>query len=281
MEPNSVYYPTEENEYFPVVGYQQSFRFRKDIQVLEPGANPVIVASKINQCLKADRSLYVTRPWALPPGWAFQGVGPLLKIVSLPQTEAAEKISAAIQPQVLWGKMALVKAQITPSQVQPGGRIEITYQWSRLGPSPPDDTDSVIALFADEQGNYWMKNGVFWLHDVHDRPLGDFSRMKPGYGYKEKRILFIPSDFPPGNYHLVVGLQKKAPPKQEGQEAYGKEFYERGGAQNLDKFLGRGEDKAVVQFTAALTGPLENGLWPVTKSTDKLMDPAFRAGRGP
>jgi hypothetical protein len=99
--------------------------------------------------------------------------------------------------------------------------------------------------------------------------------MKPGFGYWEKRILFIPSDFPPGNYHLVVGLQKPVPAIREGQEAYGKEFYERGDAQNLDKFLGRGEEKAVVQFAAALVDSPGNGLWPVTKSADKLMDSRF------
>jgi hypothetical protein len=132
-----------------------------------------------------------------------------------------------------------------------------------------------VALFADEQGNYWMRNGVFWLHDIHEAPFGRNSLMKLGFGYEEKRILFIPSDFPPGNYRLVVGLQKPVPPIQEGREAYEKEFYERGAAQNLDKFLGRGEEKAVVQFAAAMAGPLENGLWLVTKSADKLVDPHF------
>ena len=274
MDPNSVYYPTEENEYFPVVGYQQSFNFRKDVQVLEPGASPAIVGSKIKECLEQNHTLYVTRQWALPLDWAFRGAGPLLKVVSQSHNGMAEKIPPPVMAKVLWGKIVLVNARVSPDRVQPGGRIEITYQWSRLGPSPPDDTDSVVALFADDQGNYWMRNGVFWLHDIHEGPLGR-SLMKPGFGYEEKRILFIPSDFPPGNYHLVVGLQKPVPSKQEGQEAYGKEFYERGGVQNLDKFLGRGEEKAVVQFAAAMADSLENGLWPVTKSAVKLMDTHF------
>ena len=120
-----------------------------------------------------------------------------------------------------------------------------------------------------------MKNGVFWLHDIHEGPLGGLSRLKSGFIYGESRILFIPSDFPPGNYRLVLGLQKPVPAKQGGVEAFGKEFYERSDAQNLDKFLGRGEDKAVVQFSAAISAPVENGMWLVTKSADKLMDSHF------
>src|SRR5580658_1545165 len=50
MKPNSLYVRSEENEYFPVVGYQQSFGFRRDIGIVEPGLDPSHVAPKIHDC---------------------------------------------------------------------------------------------------------------------------------------------------------------------------------------------------------------------------------------
>ncbi len=195
----------------------------------------------------------------------------------VPQTPPAlpPRVASQDKPVALWGKIGLLGARVDPPQVMAGGRMEVTYHWIRLGSSPCDRTDSVIALFADDEGNYRMRNGVFWLHDIHDGPQGPLSNLKPGYEYTEKRVLFIPSDFPPGNYHLVVGLQRSATPRREGQEPHGMEFYERSQFQTLDKFLGRGETGNVVQFTAALDPTLGDRLWPVTKSVPKMMDPRF------
>src|SRR5581483_9700726 len=69
MEPGALYVPSEENEYFPVAGYQQSFAFRKDVDVIEPGIDPARIAPKIKMGLSQGRPLYVTRRWALPPGY--------------------------------------------------------------------------------------------------------------------------------------------------------------------------------------------------------------------
>ncbi len=280
MEPGSLYIPNEENEYFPVAGYQQSFDFKKSVDVLEPGTNPKIVGEKIKQCLEKGNSLFVSRKWPLPEGWHFRAVGPLLKVTQETSLEEPPKIPPGLRPAAFWGKIALVKTLVLPGKVQAGGKVEVTYRWVRMGAGESDSTDSVVALFADDQGNYFMKNNVFWLHDIHEGPLGHLGLMRPGYLYEEKRILFIPSDFPPGRYHLVVGLQKPALSRMEGRETYGREFYERGGFQNLDKFMGRGENNAVVQFSAAMSDPMEMGLWRVTQSASKLMDSHFAPGAG-
>lgn len=81
MNPHALYVPAEENEYFPVVGYQQSFGFREDVGVIEPGANPSSVGAEIRDGLKQDRPLYVTRQWVLPPEWSYRDWGPLMAVV--------------------------------------------------------------------------------------------------------------------------------------------------------------------------------------------------------
>ena len=91
---------------------------------------------------------------------------------------------------------------------------------------------------------------------------------------QERRIVFIPSDFPAGDYKLVVGLQKIPSLKEEGKEAFDREFYERSAAQNLQKFQGKGENGALIQFAPAAGSP-EGGFWPVTKSESPLTDPYF------
>ncbi len=107
------------------------------------------------------------------------------------------------------------------------------------------------------------------------RTANYLSQLKPGLLLEEKRILFIPSDFPPGNYALTIGLQKKLPPLEAGKESFSREFYERNGNQNLDKFLGRGENGALVQFSTTHSDSWKDGLWPVTRSLYPIADPRF------
>ena len=209
MSPHALYVPSEENEYFPVVGYQQSFGFREDIGIVEPGMDPSWVAPEIHECLKEGRPLYVTRQWALPPRWSYSGWGPLMMVV-LNESGAALKKAGDEKPLVAWGGIELQGMDLWPSRVKPGDIVEMNYRWVRRKAGPQDSSDMVVGVFIDTKGNYWMKNGVFWLHDIHEPPTGNPSGMKPGFLYEDKRILFIPSDFPPGNYALTIGLQKKS-----------------------------------------------------------------------
>jgi hypothetical protein len=153
--------------------------------------------------------------------------------------------------------------------------VQVTYRWVRRKASVQDSSDMIVALLIDPKGSYWTKDGVFWLHDIHEFPMGSPPKMKAGVLYEDKRILMIPSDYPPGNYALAVGLQKQAPPREEGQEPFTREFYERNSFQNLDKFVGRGENDAVVQFSAETTGTWKDGLWPVSHSLYPIADPRF------
>jgi hypothetical protein len=272
MEPNALYFPAEENEYFPVAGFQQSFQFRKDVELIEPGTSDEIAHGLIQKCLGQGRPLYVTRQWALPPGWFFEAHGPLFRVTKNPVLSTA-RIPSGVKSLAGWGNLSLFQVRIAPRSVKAGGILNVDYQWARKGKGPQDDTQAVVAIFADDQGNYWMKNGLFSFHDIHDPLSGSFSHLKPGLIYNEKRIIFVPSDLPPGHYRLMVGLQKRVA-RQEGHEAFDKEFYERNAFQNLDKFQGHGANGAVVQFSSVSQNNL-NGFWPATQSGPPLINPGF------
>ena len=274
MAPDALFVPSEENEFFPVAAFQQSFGFREDVALLEPGIDPSRVAPQIRRCLDQNRPLYVTRKWALPPGWGFQALGPLLKVVRSSPAAAPRK-APSLKPLAVWGGIELQGVDIAPSVVRPGQMVELHYRWVRRKSSAQDSSDMVVGLFINPQGKYWVKHDVFWLHDIHEPPMGYFTAMKRGCLYEEKRILFVPSDFPPGDYALAVGLQKKLPPLEEGRELFNHEFYERNSYQDLDKFQGRGENGAIVQFAASDSQSWLEGLWPLTRTLYPIADPRF------
>ena len=272
MAPHALYLPYEENEYFPVAGYQQSFNFRKDIELIEPGTSQEVIGQKVEECLKQNRPIYVTHQWALPSGWAFESWGPLWKVVIAAPLKGY-KPTAVLKPQVSWGKIQLLSVQIEPAKVKAGDFVMVTYHWERTGLSLYDKTDSMLALFTDEKGSYSTREGLFWLHDIHE-PFGTvFTDLKPGLEYVEKRIVMIPSDYPAGRYQLMLALQKKIN-QQEGQETFNKEFYERSASQSLDKFQGRGESSSLVQFSTAAQSNVNN-LWPVSQSLAPVIDSRF------
>jgi len=263
MEPNALYLPYEENEYFPVAGYQESFNYRKDIELVEPGGSPAVMGAKVEKCLRQNHPLYVTHQWALAKGWVFQGVGPLWKVVPAAPLKG-KPLQAAAKPQAVWGNIRLLAVQIEPAQLKAGGFVTVTYHWTRSGRSVEDQSSSVVVLFTDDKGSYPTRDGLFWLHDIHE-PFGStFSGLKPGLEYVEKRVVMIPSDYPPGKYQLMLALQKQTL-KEEGQETFNKEFYERSAAESLDKFEGRGQNGSLVQFSTASQSNADN-LWLVNQS---------------
>jgi hypothetical protein len=274
MEPNALYFPAEENEYFPLVGYQKSFRFKENIGLLAPGGDPQTAALRIRESLAQGRPLYVTRKWALPPGWGYQEWGPLLRVAARPQAPKGRKEKLP-ERAVSWKGVELVAAIVSPVEAAAGEYVELRYSWIRTSSDQAVDSSTVLALWVDGEGRYLAKNGSAWFHDIHPVPAGFFAAMEPGLVYEEKRILFIPSDFPPGRYHLAVGLQKGAPARREGRNSFEREFDERSASQNLDKFLGRGEDGALVHFAAVTTGTPGERIWPVVKSRRPSGDPRF------
>ena len=272
MEPNALYLPYEENEYFPVAGYQESFSYRKDIELVEPGGPQSVMGAKVEECLRQNRPIYVTHQWALPAGWAFESRGPLWKVV-LATPLKGQPLRNIVKPQAVWGKIQLLSVQIEPAQVKAGDFVTIIYHWTRRGKGIEDQSSSVVALFTDDKGSYPTREGLFWLHDIHE-PFGStFANLKPGLEYVEKRIVMIPSDYPPGNYQLMLALQKQTA-KEEGQETFNKEFYERSAAESLDKFEGRGQNGSLVQFSTAAQSDADN-LWPVSQSLLPVTDARF------
>ncbi len=272
MEPKALYLPYEENEYFPVAGYQEAFGYRKDIELVEPGGPQSTMGVKVEECLRQNRPIYVTHQWALPKGWAFEGVGPLWKVVLAAPLEG-NPVKTTAKPQAVWGNIQLLSVQIEPAQVMAGNFVTMTYYWTRRGKGVEDQTSSVLALFADEKGSYSTREGLFWLHDIHE-PFGStFANLKPGLEYVEKRVVMIPSDYPPGKYQLMLALQKQTA-KEIGQETFNKEFYERSAAESLDKFQGRGQNGSLVQFSRASQGNGDN-LWPVCQSLLPVTDSRF------
>lgn len=272
MGPNALYLPYEENEYFPVAGYQESFNYRKDIELVEPGGPQSVMGSKVEECLRQNRPIYVTHQWALPKGWAFESMGPLWKVV-LATPLKGYPVKTTAKPQAGWGKIQILSVQIEPAQVMAGDFVTITYQWTRKGKSVDDQSSSVLALFTNEKGSYSTREGLFWLHDIHE-PFGStFANLKPGLEYVEKRVVMIPSDYPPGKYQLMLALQKRTA-KETGQETFNKEFYERSAAESLDKFQGRGQNGSLVQFSTASPSSMDN-LWPVSQSLLPVAGPWF------
>ncbi len=274
MGKDALYYPSEENEYFPLAGYQQSYGFHKGVELIEPGTPPSEIAPLIHYALGVGRKFFVTRQYPLPPGFSFETWGPLYRVAPgnipglsiLPLTK--EPTLAA------WNEVELRKVELIPSELAAGDILTLHYLWARRGPGGEDGTSQVMVLFLDEKGNYPLKDGVFWLHDIHDPPLYSFTRLMPGRVYDEERVLMIPSDFPPGNYRMVVALQKTLPEIHEGHESFRKEFYERASAQNLEKFMGRGAGQSLVQFSLD-TGKNGSDFWPMTRGIKLDGDPRF------
>jgi hypothetical protein len=71
----------------------------------------------------------------------------------------------------------------------------------------------------------------------------------------------------------MLALQKQTA-KEEGQETFNKEFYERSAAESLDKFEGRGQNGSLVQFSTAAQSDADN-LWPLSQSLLPVTDARF------
>src|SRR5581483_3514143 len=119
-------------------------------------------------------------------------------------------------------------------ELRQGGWLEIDYLWGCKGTSAQERSDLVVGLFVDKDGHFLMKDGVLWLHDIHESDFQAISKMKTGYCLDDRRLLIIPSDFPSVQYRLVVALQKNIAVGQKGWESFKHEFYERGGEQSLE-----------------------------------------------
>jgi Protein of unknown function (DUF2723) len=269
LGPHAIYVPAEENQYFPVVGYQVSTGLRPDVEILEPGKEGHdIVGQKMRDALVQGRPLYLNRSIeGLPPNWYFKAEGPLLKATQEPPAFVRPAPPHA-RPLAAWGALQLMAVETSATTVAAGGRLTLNYQWARTRPSEADRSEWVTVYFVDDQGAYPLKQGLLWLHDIHEPFNGrlPWSGLHRGFWYGEERVLFVPSDFPPGHYRIVVGLQKPGEAPRTGREPFTGDFYDRAESQDLAKFTGEPGGDFFVQYAPETSGNLPSAFIPLTFS---------------
>ncbi len=278
LGPRALYVPSEENQYFPVVGYQIAYGVRPDVEILEPGKEGHdFVGRKMRDALIQGRPLYLNRPIeGLPPGWYFKAEGPLLKAT---QENPAVVRSAPpkAKPLAAWGGLQLMRVETSGTSVAAGGRLSLHYQWRRTGFSQADQAEQVAVYFVDERGDYPLKDGLLWFHDIHAPFSGrlPWSGLRGGFWYGEERTLFVPSDFPPGLYRIVVGLQRGVERPRQGLENFNGDFYDRAEAQDLEKFTGEPGGGFFAQYAPETSGNLPSDFFSLTLSQTPVENPYF------
>ncbi len=278
LGPQALYVPSEENQYFPVVGYQTAYGARPDVEILEPGKDGHdLVGQKIRDALLAGRPLYLNRPIeGLPSNWYFKAEGPLLKATQEPPALLRPAPPQA-RPLAAWGGIQLMAVETSGTSVAAGGRLSLLYQWKRTGFSEADQAEQVVVYFVDDQGAYPLKDGVLWFHDIHAPFSGrlSWSQLRPGLWYGEERTLFVPSDFPPGHYRMVVGLQRGVEKPRQGLENFNGDFYDRAEAQDLEKFTGEPGGGFFTQYAPETSEDLPSDFFSLTPARMPAENPAF------
>ena len=270
MAPNALYVPAEENEYFPLVGVQQSLGRRLDIEVVEPGSDPKETGIRVQSCLKAGRPLYVTRKWDLPPAWAFGGRA---FVEGCPgRLEKSHSKRSPGPTFIRLGKGWLDGSGCRSSSDRPGGNPRCDLSLGSSAPVSRTKLIGLVVLLVDDRGQYWTRDGIWSFQDIHDLPAGYFTGIKPGLSRTKANTLY-PFGFFAGSVPFGCRPPEKGAGKEEGREAYDREFYERDSAEDFDKFMGRGEKGAVVQFKPEGSG--YGTLWPLTRWKGTLADSRF------
>jgi hypothetical protein len=269
MGPSTLYLPAEENEYFPVVGLQQSMGLRKDVRAVMPGTKLEVFGPWVREALLQGRPVVVTREWeGLPDGWRYERKGPLL---GLTRTPAFERVPGPVPAKAIasWGGIGITRVALEPPVAPPGGRVGVSLDWVRTRPGPQDEARWIVLVFTDAEGNFLVRDGVLWFHDIH-RPFGggfSFPKMPLGQVHREKGEIWIPSDYPPGEYRLMAALRKGDPSPRDARSLPSGSFYE-GDRQAVGKFAGRVEGAALMHYMfESGSGPGEGGFWPVEGST--------------
>ena len=93
----------------------------------------------------------------------------------------------------------LIGYDIDEARAQPGDTVDVTLYWRARGEMDQDYT--VFTHLIDDEGQIWAQ--------MDDQPLrGDYptSFWDPGQVVRDKYELILPSDIPPGEYQLEVGL---------------------------------------------------------------------------
>ncbi|HET9869383.1 MAG TPA: hypothetical protein VFR02_02635, partial [bacterium] len=170
-----------------------------------------------------------------------------------------------------WGGLRLLFLRPEPATVMAGSRLQLNYGWERLHASPADGAEWVAVYFTDPAGDYPLKDGLLWFHDIH-APFGGgeaFGALAPGRAFGETRFLFVPSDLPPGRYRLWVALQRPGQAPRLGREAFAGDFYDRAAAEDLEKFTGRPGAGSFTQYAPEDSRSAPNDFLPLASPGGK------------
>ncbi len=274
LEPNAVYFPSEDNDYFPILGVQQGYGVRRDVWVAQPGDLTLKGEGRLLKAIREGAPVYVSKlSPGLPKEWVLIPVGPLWKIAREPawSPPLAQKYSR----QTDWEGVRLGGFSVSGS-VRAGAPLDLTYHFERIAGRAPSSPLQVVVLFVDQDNQYHEMDGGPWLHDIHDFLNGWLppSGMKAGKKYVYKRTVFIPPDFPPGDYRVLIGLQKPAPPQQGSLKAGG-EFYGSGAWQATWRYGGRGGWDATQKIATSKDPSGENRFLPIRTSRKPVHEGTF------
>jgi hypothetical protein len=250
MPRGSIYFASTDNDYFPVIGMQDGYGLRPDVTVVSPGdPRP---GEKIDLPRRIQRGAPAVA-FRLVPGLSKQLVpiplGPLWLYAREPACQVESAGSG--NPVAVWPGVELCGFESDHVLVRKGGVLTFHYVWRRVPGRTIAGSRQAVVLLVDDQGNYPMSGGGLWLHDTHDL-LNDWfalSDLDPRKTYAYDRKLFVPSNFPPGKYRVIMALQPAAPPSKGTQEAGG-EFYGDGSWQAAWQFGGRGTWDGTEHMTA-------------------------------
>jgi hypothetical protein len=263
-----VYFPSEDNDYFPVIGYQQGHGYRKDVTVVSPGTLTHAGEGKILKALGSGGAVYVAKlSPGLPKEWVPIPVGPIWKIARKPEwIDDGRPIG---EPIASWKGLDLMAVDMEGWE-RPGFPMIITYRWRRPhGGRFPERLQADI-LFVDEAGQFPLTNGHLWFHDVHDL-LNDWlapREMVPGKVYSYNRTVFVPSGFPVGHYKVLVGIEEPALPEKK-QITAGGEFYGNEDWQAPWRTTGRGNWSSTLMLDPS-SGTSPDRLWLEMKTKSRF-----------
>lgn len=251
MPQGALYFASTDNDYFPVIGMQQGYGLRKDVTVVSPGDERPGDAVALPDRMRSGAPVVVAK--LAPgdhPGWVLNPIGPFWRLGRSPECRVESDRGGA--PLVAWKGLELTAFQASPGVAFRGGVVTFHYAWRRPPGKKVDRPAQAVVLLVDENGDYPVPpGGGFYLHDIHPclNRWFPLHSLDPSKTYAYDRKLFIPSNFPPGRYRVVVALQAEEAPRAGRQEAGG-EFYGDGAWQEERQFGTRGTVGGVEKLTA-------------------------------
>ena len=193
----------------PGIGRQLGYGLRPDVTVVSPGNQRPGDAQRLPDMIQSGAPLVAAR---LAPG-VFKGLvpnplGPLWLYQRTPACVIGPWKGG--KPKIVWPGFEMSFFLSQPAAVERGGVLTLRYIWHHPVRGPRYDALEAVVIFVDDKGQYPEAGGALWFHDTHECLNGWFrpGDLDPKKFYAYERMLFVPSNFPPGRYRILVALQK-------------------------------------------------------------------------